>query len=145
MFAKFTERARTALSLARDEALRSRSDSVRTEHFLLGIILESGNAAAKVLAHHGVEVARVDHEIKRLSTPASPEEGPLGMLPFSPRAKRVLVLAGEMVDALDHDVIGTEHLLLALMHERESMAARVLTGLEVNLADVIAVILELIT
>ena len=112
MFEKFTERARKVMSLARQEAQRLNSEFIGTEHILLGIIQEGGGVAAKVLKNLNVDLKRIRQEIEKLITPSTSPTVTLGQLPFSPRAKRVIELAGEAASSLGHDVIGTEHLLL---------------------------------
>src|SRR6185503_18844582 len=112
MFERFTERARKAMSLSRQEAQRLNSEFIGTEHILLGIIQEGGGVAAKVLKNFKVDLRQVRLEIERLIIPSTSPTVTLGQMPFSPRAKRVTELASEAANLLDHDVIGTEHLLL---------------------------------
>src|SRR5438876_422434 len=133
MFEKFTERARKVMSLARQEAQRLNSEFIGTEHILLGIIQEGGGVAAKVLKNLNVDLKRIRQEIEKLITPSTSPTVTLGQLPFSPRAKRVIELAGEAASQLGHDVIGTEHLLLGLLKENEGIAAQVLTNLGLKL------------
>ena len=135
MFEKFTERARKVMSLARQEAQRLNSEFIGTEHILLGIIQEGGGVAAKVLKNLNVDLKRIRQEIEKLITPSTSPTVTLGQLPFSPRAKRVIELAGEAASSLGHDVIGTEHLLLGLLKENEGIAAQVLTNLGLKLDD----------
>jgi len=129
MFEKFTERARKVMSRARQEAQRLSSELIETEHILLGIIQEGGGVAAKALRNLNVDLKRIRQEIEKLIIPSWSPTVTLGQLPFSPRAKRVIELAGEAASQLGHDVICTEHLLLGLARERDGIAARVLAGL----------------
>src|SRR3972149_5198347 len=144
MFEKFTERARKVMSLARTEAQRLNSEFIGTEHILLGIIQEGGGVAAKVLKNLNVDLKRIRQEIEKLITPSTSPTVTLGQLPFSPRAKRVIELAGEAASSLGHDVIGTEHLLLGLLKENERNAAQVLTNLGLKLDEVRDMVLEVL-
>ncbi|MBI4564331.1 MAG: ATP-dependent Clp protease ATP-binding subunit [Planctomycetes bacterium] len=144
MFEKFTERARKVMSLARQEAQRLNSEFIGTEHILLGIIQEGGGVAAKVLKNLQVDLKRIRQEIEKLITPSTSPTVTLGQLPFSPRAKRVIELAGESASQLGHDVIGTEHLLLGLLKENEGIAAQVLTNLGLKLDEVRDMVLEVL-
>ncbi len=144
MFEKFTERARKVMSLARQEAQRLNSEFIGTEHILLGIIQEGGGVAAKVLKNLNVDLKRIRQEIEKLITPSTSPTVTLGQLPFSPRAKRVIELAGEAASGLGHDVIGTEHLLLGLLKENEGIAAQVLTNLGLKLDDVRDMVMEVL-
>ncbi len=144
MFEKFTERARKVMSLARQEAQRLNSEFIGTEHILLGIIQEGGGVAAKVLKNLNVDLKRIRQEIERLISPATSPTVTLGQLPFTPRAKRVIELAGEAATQLGHDVIGTEHLLLGLLKENEGIAAQVLTNLGLKLDEVRDMVLEVL-
>jgi ATP-dependent Clp protease ATP-binding subunit ClpC len=144
MFEKFTERARKVMSLARQEAQRLNSEFIGTEHILLGIIQEGGGVAAKVLKNLNVDLKRIRQEIEKLITPSTSPTVTLGQLPFSPRAKRVIELAGEAASGLGHDVIGTEHLLLGLLKENEGIAAQVLTNLGLKLDEVRDMVLEVL-
>lgn len=128
MFEKFTERARKVMSLARQEAQRLNSEFIGTEHILLGILLEDGGVAVKVLKNLNVKLPDLKAEVERLVEHPTAPTATLGQLPFSPRAKRVIELAGEVASQLNHDVIGTEHLLLGIMKENEGIGAQVLTN-----------------
>src|SRR5262245_28373596 len=126
MFEKFTERARKAMFLARQEAERLNHEQLETEHILLGILQVAGGVAAKALEKLDADPAKIRDEIeKRLPPPSSTPER-LGAIPFSPGAKRAIELAGEAASQLGHQTIGTEHLLLGLQREYESIAAEAL-------------------
>src|ERR1700723_2699540 len=134
MWEPFTERARRSIVLAQEEAQRLGNNYIGTEHILLGIISEGESLAAKVLESLGVNLAKVRQEV----------EGIVGRggqtvqqeMVFTPRAKRVIELAFEEARQLNHNYIGTEHLLLGLIREGEGVAARVLTNLGVDPAKV---------
>jgi hypothetical protein len=143
VFEKFTERAKKVMSLARQEARRLNTEFIGTEGILLGIIQEGGGVAAKVLQHLNVDFRLIRQEIEKLITPSN---APLtmGQLPFSPRAKRSIELAAEAASQLDHDVIGTEHLLLGLLKENEGIAAQALNTLGLKLDEVRDMVLEVL-
>ncbi len=135
MFERFTERARRVLQLAQEEAKRLGHDYLGTEHILLALVREGEGVAAEVLNNLGVnlEVIRIEVE-KQVS--AGGDMLTIGEVPFTPHSKKVLELAVEEARALHHNYIGTEHLLLGLIREGESVGAKVLTALGVNLDKV---------
>ncbi|MEN6520809.1 MAG: ornithine carbamoyltransferase [Armatimonadota bacterium] len=131
MWDKFTERARRVIFFAQQEAGRFGENHVSTEHLLLGLIREPSSIAVKVLKNLDVSLdiirAELDSNVKR-------GEGRLGDdMQLAPRAKRVIDLAYDEARELDNSYIGTEHLLLGLIHEREGIAAKVLARLGVTL------------
>jgi ATP-dependent Clp protease ATP-binding subunit ClpA len=133
MFEKFTERARKVMSLARQEAQRSNTEFIGSEHILLAIMNEGGGVAAKVLTKFRVDTKSVRTEVEKMVTPSTTPIMTLGQLPFSPRAKRVIELAGEASSRLQVDWIGTGQLLIGLIQEFEGIAAQVMTKLGIDL------------
>jgi ATP-dependent Clp protease ATP-binding subunit ClpC len=133
MFEKFTERARKVMSLSRQESQRRNADFIGTEHILLGIVKEGAGVAVKVFKNLGITEEAIVKEVEAIVTPSTSPTATLGQLPFSPRSKRVIELAGEAASQLGSDVIGTEHLLLGLIKENEGIAAQVLTNLGMKL------------
>ena len=131
MFEKFTDRARKAMSFARKSAQRLKSEFIGTEHILLGILEEGGGTACAFLLSRGVDAEKVMAEVAKLITPTEPLSIQ-GQLPYSPRSKRVLELADETAAQLHQEIIGTEHLLVALVKESEGIAAAVLKALGVG-------------
>jgi ATP-dependent Clp protease ATP-binding subunit ClpC len=125
---RFTERVRKVLFLARDEAGRMQHDYIGTEHLLLGIIREGEGIAAQALQRLGIDFDQIQQAVEDMVTTQS---GTLtiGEIPFTPRAKRVLELSIDEARLHNHNYVGTEHLLLALIREGEGVAARVLTDL----------------
>jgi ATP-dependent Clp protease ATP-binding subunit ClpC len=145
MFEKFTERARKVMSLSRQSAQEENSELIGTEHILIGLINEGGGVACKVLKNLNVDPNKVMEEVKKLMTPSSPPVAhTLGQIPFSPRSKRVIELANDAASQLGNDVIGTEHLLLALLKENEGLAAQALINLGFKLDVVRDNILEVL-
>ena len=130
-FEKFSERARRALTFAQEEAQRFNHNYIGTEHILLGLVRESEGVAAKVLTNLGIDLnkvrAAVEFIIGRGGKSTSTELG------LTPRAKRVIELAVDEARRLNHNYVGTEHLLLGLLREGEGVAGGVLESLGVNL------------
>ena len=127
MWEPFTERARRSIVLAQEEAQRLGNNYIGTEHILLGIISEGESLAAKVLESLGVNLAKVRQEVEAIVGRGG--QTVQQEMVFTPRAKRVIELAFEEARQLNHNYIGTEHLLLGLIREGEGVAARVLTNL----------------
>jgi len=135
MFGRFTERASRALLLAQEEARRLNHDYVGTEHILLGLVRLGEGVAADVLQNLGIDLERVRIEVEKLVGKGR-SMLVLGEIPFTPRAKKVLELAMEEAQALKHNYMGTEHLLLGLIREEEGIAARVLQNLGADLEKI---------
>ena len=128
----FTPRAQQVLSLARKEADRFNHNYVGTEHLLLGLIKLGQGVAVNVLQKMGVDLETVRMEVEK-QVGTGPESKVSGNIPYTPRVKKVLALAGKEAKALNHSYVGTEHILLGLLREGEGVAARVLKSLEIDL------------
>ena len=128
----FTPRAQQVLALARKEADRFNHNYVGTEHLLLGLIKLGQGVAVNVLQKMGLDPEIVRQEVEK-QVGTGPENKMSGNIPYTPRVKKVLALAGKEAKALQHSYVGTEHILLGLLREGEGVAARVLTSLEVDL------------
>ena len=124
--AKLDPHARRALSLAHEEAHSYGHNYIGTEHVLLGIIREGEGVGAQALGSLGVDLraARdiVETIVGRVGYPAGGEVPPPGWIPYTPRVRKVIGLAHEESRRLGHDHIGTEHLLLGIIHEGEGVA-----------------------
>ncbi len=132
----FTPRAQQALALARKEADQLNHHYVGTEHLLLGILALGQGVAINVLQKMGLDLKAVRVEVIKLSTPGEEKNsGGLASIPYTPRVKKVLVLAGKEAKALQHSYVGTEHLLLGLLREGEGAAAKVLQALELDIEE----------
>jgi ATP-dependent Clp protease ATP-binding subunit ClpA len=132
LFARFTTRARQAITLAETTARAVPHNYVGTEHVLLGIIDEGGNLAIKVLASLDIELDDLHAELIASMPPAA---GPTdGHLPFTPLAKRALELTTKEALSLGHNYVGCEHLLLGLLATEQGLASKVLRrmGLELR-------------
>ena len=128
----FTPRAQQVLALARKEADRFNHNYVGTEHLLLGLIKLGQGVAVNVLQKMGLDLETVRQEVEK-QVGSGPENKMSGNIPYTPRVKKVLALAGKEAKALQHSYVGTEHILLGLLREGEGVAARVLKNLEVDL------------
>ena len=131
MFDRFTERARTVMSLARQASQTYQHDYIGTEHVLLGLVEEGSGVGAQVLRNLHADLKKIRVKVESIirsgTRPVSQ-----GQIPFTPRAKKVLELSLEAAQGLGHNYIGTEHLLLGLLREGEGIAAQVLGRLGVE-------------
>lgn len=133
MFTRFTSRARRAIVLGQEQARALRHDFIGTEHLLLGLLAEGEGIAAHALQQAGITLDAVRAEVAELI--GCGEATPLGHIPFTPRAKKVLELALREAQHLGHNFIGTEHVLLGLIRETEGVAAQVLVKLGTDLTQ----------
>jgi len=132
MMNNFTPRAQQVLALARKEADRFNHNYVGTEHLLLGLIKLGQGVAVNVLQKMGLDLETVRMEVEK-QVGSGPETKMVGNIPYTPRVKKVLALAGKEAKSLQHSYVGTEHILLGLLREGEGVAARVLKNLEVDI------------
>src|SRR5216683_560193 len=128
----FTPRAQQVLALARKEADRFNHNYVGTEHLLLGLIKLGQGVAVNVLQKMGLDLETVRMEVEK-QVGSGPETKIVGNIPYTPRVKKVLALAGKEAKTLNHSYVGTEHILLGLLREGEGVAARVLKSLEIDI------------
>lgn len=128
----FTPRAQQVLALARKEADRFNHNYVGTEHLLLGLIKLGQGVAVNVLQKMGLDLETVRMEVEK-QVGSGGDQKMVGNIPYTPRVKKVLALAGKEAKALNHSYVGTEHILLGLLREGEGVAARVLRTLEVDI------------
>jgi ATP-dependent Clp protease ATP-binding subunit ClpA len=133
-FAKFTVRARRVLRFSREEAQRFQHNYIGTEHLLLGLVRENGGIAGAVLHNLGVEINKVRSALEFII--GRGDRIMLGEIGLTPRTKKVIELAADEAHRLNHDAIGTEHLLLGLVREGEGIAAGILESLGVSLKKV---------
>jgi ATP-dependent Clp protease ATP-binding subunit ClpC len=128
----FTPRAQQVLALARKEADRFNHNYVGTEHILLGLINLGQGVAVNVLQKMGLDLDTVREAVEK-QVGTGPQTKSNTNIPYTPRVKKVLALAGKEAKALNHSYVGTEHILLGLLREGEGVAARVLKSLEVDI------------
>jgi ATP-dependent Clp protease ATP-binding subunit ClpC len=131
MFERFTNRARSTVVHAQEEARLLRHNYIGTEHVLLGLLRERDGVAAKALNALGVSSDAVRREVTEII--GEGDQSPSGHIPFTPRAKKVLELSLREALQLKHNYIGTEHILLGLIREGEGVAAQVLVRLSADL------------
>ncbi len=128
----FTPRAQQVLALARKEADRFHHNYVGTEHILLGLIKLGQGVAVSVLQKMGLDLETVRGAVEK-QVGTGQETKTQGSIPYTPRVKKVLALAGKEAKALNHSYVGTEHILLGLLREGEGVAARVLKSLDIDI------------
>ncbi len=128
----FTPRAQQVLQLAKKEAERFHHNYVGTEHILLGLIKLGQGVAVSVLQKMNLDLETVRTAVEK-EVGIGQETKEQQNIPFTPRVKKVLALAGKEAKALSHSYVGTEHILLGLLREGEGVAARVLKSLEVDI------------
>jgi ATP-dependent Clp protease ATP-binding subunit ClpC len=130
VFERFTERARQVVVLAQEEARALKHNYIGTEHILLGLLREEEGIAARVLESLRVTLEDVRAQVAEII--GQGDELAIGQIPFTPRAKKVLELSLREAISLGHNWIGTEHVLLGLVREREGVASRILLDLGVT-------------
>jgi ATP-dependent Clp protease ATP-binding subunit ClpC len=143
MFERFTDRARKVMALANQEAQRFNHEYIGTEHILLGLVKEGSGVGATVLKNLDVDIKKLRLEVEKL-VKTGPETVTMGKLPQTPKAKKVIECAVEEARALNHNYVGTEHILLGLLRETEGIAAQVLMNLGLRLEDVRQEVLNLL-
>jgi len=142
MFWRFTERAEKALAYSQEAAIELGHNYVGTEHVLLGLVKEGSGVAARVLKSQGVTENKILREIEQLvGRGEKTGEQPLG---FTPRTKRVLELSFREARKMNQNYIGTEHLLLGIMREGESVAVRILMDLGVDPQKLLAELIKIL-
>src|SRR5437588_4539766 len=133
-FDRFTVRARKVLTLAQEEAQRLQHSYIGTEHLLLGLVREGEGLAAKVLTALDVDLDMARDRVE--ATIGRGKRVVPGEIGLTPRAKKVIELAVDEARRLNHDYIGTEHLLLGLIREGEGIGADVLESFGLSLQEV---------
>ena len=128
MYERFTDRARKVMQLANQEAQRFNHEYIGTEHILLGLVKEGSGVAANVLKNLDIDLRKIRLEVEKI-VQAGPDMVTMGKLPQTPRAKKVIEYSIEEARNLNHNYVGTEHLLLGLLREQEGVAAQVLMNL----------------
>ena len=143
MYERFTDRARKVMQLANQEAQRFNHEYIGTEHILLGLIKEGSGVAANVLKNLDIDLRKIRLEVEKL-VQSGPDMVTMGKLPQTPRAKKVIEYSMEEARNLNHNYVGTEHILLGLLREQEGVAAQVLMNLGLKLEDVREEVLNLL-
>jgi ATP-dependent Clp protease ATP-binding subunit ClpC len=143
MYERFTDRARKVMQLANQEAQRFNHEYIGTEHILLGLVKEGSGVAANVLKNLDIDLRKIRLEVEKI-VQSGPDMVTMGKLPQTPRAKKVIEYSIEEARNLNHNYVGTEHLLLGLLREQEGVAAQVLMNLGLKLEDVREEVLNLL-
>jgi len=127
----FSSRVQMVIQFARDEALRLGHDYIGTEHLLLGLIREGEGIAIEILNALGCDLDEIKGAVEDAGR-ASGDTMTIGNIPFTKRAEKILKSAYIEADRHKSDIIGTEHLLLALVKEKEGLAAQILKSFGVT-------------
>ncbi len=138
-----TDRARSVMSLADEEARRLNHDYVGTEHILLALARQEDAVSAKVLANLGADLDTLRSEVNKFVQPGT-EPVTRSTRPRMPRAERAMQRAKEEAKSLGHDYVGTEHILLALLRDKNSVAAQALAGLGISETQIRAQVLTFV-
>lgn len=145
MFERYTEDARDVLSHARQEAQKFHHDHIGTEHILLGLIEVKTGVAADILSHRNINLKTAKAEVQKLVTADTPgNDDSFVSLPRTVHAHELIDDAVEEARALKHNYIGTEHLLLALLREKEGRGAKILGNLGLMLDEVHQDVIEFV-
>jgi ATP-dependent Clp protease ATP-binding subunit ClpC len=126
MTERYTAAARQALLFAQEEARSFGHRAIGNEHLLLGLLRSDGGTAWQALESVGMKADRTREDIRQLV--GKGDGAPFGQIPFNPKLRRVIDIAGREAMSLGREEVGTEHLLLALLAESEGPAAKVLSG-----------------
>lgn len=132
MLERFTDRARKLMAFANQEAQRFNSEYIGTEHLLLGLVKEGSGVGANVLKNLDIDLRKIRLEVEKLIK-TGPELITMGKLPHTVRAKKVIEYAIEEAKNLQHNYIGTEHILLGLIRDTDGIGGLVLLGQGVKL------------
>jgi len=141
MFERFTNRARHVVVLAQEEARSLRHNYIGTEHILLGLLAEPDGLGAQALARFGMSLASTRDEVKAIV--GTGKGTTTGHIPFTPRAKKTLEFALREAMQLHHNFIGTEHILLGVIHEGDGVAVQIVKD-HVDLTTLRTAVLELL-
>jgi ATP-dependent Clp protease ATP-binding subunit ClpA len=143
VFERFTERARDVVVFAQDEARQLKHNYIGTEHLLLGLLREEEGLARRFLVVQGVTLEDARREVKRVIGVGGDVAS--GQIPFTPRAKKALESALREAQALGHNYIGTEHILLGVEDQDEGVAAQILLDLGLSAELVRSEIFRMLT
>lgn len=144
MQGRFTQSAIKVLKLAQYEAKHLRHAHVGTEHILLGLLHEGTNVAAKALSSIGIDLYTVRQRVHELVEKEDFDDLETEEIGYSPEAKTIMEYAVEQAQALGHDYIGTEHILLGIIYDTESIACEILISLGADLDIIHDAILDLL-
>lgn len=140
MYDRFTDRARHVVVFAQEEARALRFSHIGSEALLLGLLREEEGVAAWTLASLGVSLEKARLAVTRYVASGAHATG--GSMPFNPRAKEVLEQACEEAAALDNNLVGTEHILLALITVEEGVGMNVLRDFDLDATNIRDLVLQ---
>src|SRR5262245_49829669 len=143
MYERFTDRARKVMQLASQETRRFNHHYIGTEHILLGLVKEGHGVAANVLKDLGADLGNIRSEVEKLMVPGL-DKADASKPPLPPSTIRVIEYMIKEARSLNHNYVGTEHVLLGLLREQEGVAAQVLMGVGVKLENAREEILKLL-
>jgi ATP-dependent Clp protease ATP-binding subunit ClpC len=143
MFERFTDRARRVIVNAQEEARNLSQDRLSPEHILLGLVREGSGLAAKALESLGISLETIRERVEG-AVGRGDQAPPSGHIPFTEQSKDLLKNSLRASHDLGHDYIGTEHILLGVFSQGESVAVRVLTGLGADYGRVRAEVTRLL-
>jgi ATP-dependent Clp protease ATP-binding subunit ClpC len=134
MYERFTDRARKVMQLANQEAQRFNHEHIGSAHILLGLVKEGAGVAASVLKNLDVNLQMIRLEVEKNVQPdPSEEQAVMGRLSHTSSAKKVIAYSVEEARNLNHNYVGTEHLLLGLLKLQEGVAAQVLLNMKLKI------------
>jgi ATP-dependent Clp protease ATP-binding subunit ClpC len=130
VFERFDEQARQVLVLGQDEARALKHNYLGVEHFMLGLLRQEKGLAAEALASFEITVEELRAAVARIV--GQGDVAPVGQIPFTPRAKKVIQLALNEAFTMGQNYLGAEHLLLGVARESEGVAARILSDFDIK-------------
>ena len=133
MIYKFTNRAKKVIEIANDKSIELGHNYIGTEHILYGLVKEGEGVASKVLTNKGITPEKVLKEIQEMLGNGKQIQESLG---FTPRSKRILENAFIEARRIGYNYIGTEHLLLAILKEEDSIATKIILELNVEIPQI---------
>ena len=137
MFDRFTEQVRKAIVLVKEETHHCNHDYIGTEHLLLGLLRENEDVAARALGSLNITLNEVREQVEDIVRHGEREtDAPVGQGPFNPRSKKALESALRESLLLGHRHIGTEHILLGIADESDSVAVRILSNFGISTEEV---------
>jgi ATP-dependent Clp protease ATP-binding subunit ClpC len=142
VYERFTDRARKVMQFANQEAQRYGQQYISTEHILLGLMKVGAGVAANVLKNLDIDLRKIRLEVEKIVQVG--HDVMLGGLPQTPRAKKVVEYSIEEARSLRHNYVGTEHLLLGLLRDEDTVASQILMNLGLKLGEVRQEILNLL-
>jgi len=132
MEAKFSPRVKDVISYSREEAIRLKHDYIGTEHLLLGLIREGDGLAIKILKNAGIDTTELRKAIEDAVKGSAMSRAPIGNMPLTKQAEKVLKITYLEAKIFKSDVIGTEHLLLSILRDEDNIASQILHQFDIN-------------